>query len=213
LAQQIQKGNQMSEKKKGIKLAGGREVIVRKPDADRDWERLVDFFGRLPRRLRSYLRYNVMDPELCRKRLKLVDEQDHWRLIAELDDRIVAEGSMDREPFGWTHHLAHVRTVIDPEAANLGIGTVLLRRFVQISRTEGIERFYSEVLREHADMIASLEKEGFVYETTRRDYAKDIKGRLHDVVILSNDQSAVWRKLRENVEEMDIQMSSVFRGA
>jgi len=203
----------MNEKKKGIKLADGREVIIRKPDPDQDWERLLKFFTKLPRRLRSYLRYNVTDAELCRKRLELVDEHDHWRLIAELEGEIVAEGAMDREPFGWTHHLAHVRTVVDPEVANLGINTILLRRFVQLGRTEGIERFYSEVLREHMDMIRALEKEGFVYETTRRDYAKDIKGRLHDVVILSNDQSAVWRKLRENVEELDIQMSSINRGA
>ncbi len=203
----------MTAKIEIIRLADDRELTVRKPTVSEDKERLIAFFSGLPRGLRNYLRYNVTNPDLCQRRLELVDGKDHWRLIAELDGDIMGEGSMDREPFGWTHHIAHLRIVVEPTAVRLGIGTILLRRLVELGRSAGIERFYSEVIKEHTEMISALEQEGFVYEATRKDYAKDLKGKLHDVVIMSNDQSAVWSKLEEHIEEMDIRMPAIHRGA
>jgi len=203
----------MSTKEQVVNLAGGQELTVRQPIPERDLDRLTEFFKRLPNQLRSYLRYNVTDPELCRKRLELVDEKDHWRLVAELHGNIVGEGALDREPFGWTHHLAHVRIVVEPNVRQLGIGTVLLRRLVELGKVASVERFYCEVIKEHTEMIDTLEKEGFVYEITRKDYAKDIRGQLHDVIVLSNDQSKVWRKLEEHINELDIKMPRIFYGA
>ena len=194
-----------------IRLADGRELELRKPQPDRDLEAMIAFFSSLPRQLRNYLRYNVTNVELCRKRLESVDEKIHWRLIAELEGVIVGEGSMDREPFAWTHHIAHVRTVVKPEAKSLGIATLLLRRLVELGSGSGVERFYSEVIKEHTEMIQILEKEGFAHETTRKSYARDLKGKLHDVVVMANDQSAVWRKLEEHVEALDVGIPKIYR--
>ena len=196
-----------------VRLGDGRDLRIRRPDIDSDQSRMIEFFSKLPRSLRNYLRYNVTKPELLRRRLSMVDERDHFRLIAEIDGKVVGDGSMDREPFGWTHHIAHVRTVVDPEFKSLGIDTLLLRRLVEFGKECGVDRFFSEVIKEHTEMIRTLENEGFVMELTLKDYAKDIKGRLRDVVVMSNDQTTVWKRLEEHIEELDIRMHSLYRGA
>lgn len=195
-----------------IRLSDGRELRVRRPEREVDRDKMIEFFSRLPRNLRNYLRYNVTNPELLDKRLKMVDQRDHFRLIAEIDGVIVGDGSMDREPFGWTHHIAHVRTVVSPEVKHLGVATILLRRLVEFGKECGVDRFFSEVIKEHTEMIQTFENEGFVLESTLKDYAKDLKGRLHDVVVLSNDQTTVWKRLEEHIEELDIRMPNIYRG-
>ena len=207
------KGSQMNTARQTIHLPDNRELIIRQPETEMDGEKMIAFFAQLPRELRNYLRYNVMNPELFRERLKMVDGRNHWRLIAEIDGVVIGDGTMDREPFGWTHHVAHVRTVVCPQSLHLGIGTILLRCLVEIGRSSGIDRFYSEVIKEHKEMIRNLREEGFVDEAVLRDYAKDLKGRLHDVVVMSNDQSAVWNRLEEHIDALDIKMTSIHRGA
>lgn len=203
----------MGNNQLSVRLTDDRILCIRRPDIDRDQEKMIEFFAQLPRAFRNYLRYNVTNPKLLRQRLEMVDERDHWRLIAEIDGKIVGDGSMDREPFGWTHHIAHVRTVIGQNVTHLGIGTIMLRRLVEIGRSAGVDRFYSEVIKEHGEMIKALEDEGFVYESTRMQYAKDLKGRLHDVVVMSNDQSTMWNRLQEHIEKLDINMQNIHRGA
>ena len=106
-----------------FELKDGRKLIVRQPEIETDQERMMGFFAELPRDRRNYLRYNVTNPELLKRRLSIVDEQDHWRLIAEVDGKIVGDGSMDREPLGWSHHIADVRIVVAPYEIGTGIGT------------------------------------------------------------------------------------------
>ncbi len=191
----------------------GVPLVIRKPDAEKDLENLVQFFSALPRRVSQYLRYDVTDINLCKKRFEQIDELNHWRLLAELDGKIVGEGALDREPFGWTRHVAQLRSVMDIRYQGRGIDAILLGELIERGTKAGIERIYSEVLKEQLDAISRLEQEGFAYECTRKNYAKDRKGKLHDVVIMSNDSSVLWRKLADQMEELDIQLPRIHGGA
>ena len=50
------------------------------------------------------------------------------------------------------------------------------------------------------------------YEATRKKYAKDLQGKLHDVILMSNDLSKVWRSLARQIEELDTQPSRTIEG-
>ncbi len=197
---------------KEVVLADGQTLIVREPKVSQDLEKLVDFFSKLPAAVRNHLRYNVTDIDFCQTRLKQINGIDHWRLIAELDGKIVADATMDREPFGWTRHVAELRSVVDPRFDGLGIESVLLNQLVNLGANSKIEQLYTEVHREQTGLIQLLEKEGFVFETVRKKYAKDLEGKLHDVVIMSNDLEVVWKALAEHLEEMDIKLSRIYPG-
>lgn len=193
-----------------FRLSDNRKVFVRVPDPEADLDALVDFLAHLPAGVRNYLRYDVTDPDMCRRRLKQVDCVDHWRVIAELDGKIVGDVTMDREPYGWSRHVAELRGVVHPDYRYLGIEPILFNQLVKMGSQAGIERLFTVVRADQRQIILMLEKEGFVYEFTRRKYAKDIKGKLRDVVVMSNDLDAVWKQLADQLEEMDIRISRFY---
>lgn len=202
----------MTDTSKKVLLPDGREVTLRRPAAGEDLDRVVAFLTGLPPEIKNRLRYDVTDRAMAETRLSQIDDHDHWRLVAELDGRIVADGTMDREPYMWTRHVAQLRTIVDPKMERLGIRDMLVNRLVALGAKAGIERLYTEVLKSQADLIKILENEGFAYEATRKKYAKDLEGRLHDVVVMSNDLGAVWEQLRDRLEELDSQLSKNFFG-
>jgi len=181
----------------------GQEIVLRQPDAARDLERLIGFFDRLPPKVRNYMRHGAQDRETTARRLAQIDNASHWRLVAELDGEIVADATLDREPFNWSRHVAEIRPILDPHFKHKGIRALLCRELVGLGRAQGIERLFTEVSPEQKDLIATLEREGFTYEATRRKYAKDHDGRLMDVTLMSSDLEEVWERLEEEIERLD----------
>lgn len=195
-----------------VALNDGRVMKLFEPKADRDLDRLVGFLSGLPADERNNMRYNVTDRVYGRKRLEMVDRIDHWRLLAEVDGRVVGDATMDRSLYGWTRHVADIRCAVDRGVEACGGRAILLRALVEIGATAGIERLCSEALDSQPDLMKSLEGLGFTREVVRRRYAKDLKGEYHDVVVMSNDREPVWRRLSETLEEMDIRVHRMYGG-
>jgi RimJ/RimL family protein N-acetyltransferase len=196
---------------KTVQLADGRTLVVRRPETETDLDKLVAFFAKLPPQVKNYLRYNVDNKDFFRQRLDSVDGRDHWRLVAELDGEIVGDATMDREPFGWTRHMAELRAVVDPQSENLGVESVLFNQLAHLGSASKVERLFVEVLEDHRGLVKILEKEGFVKEGILKDRAKDQRGKLHDVVILSNDLETVWKSLEERLSDLDLKLHNAYR--
>jgi len=192
---------------KKLNDALGTEIVVRQPVIQEDLNQLMDFFGALPAEERNYLRYHVTDRELVRQRLQQVDGANHWRLIMECDGQIIADGTLDREPFQWTRHVAEVRAVFSEKAKKMHAGPILLNELVELGSAAGIELLFTEVIQEQIQLIAMLQEAGFAYEVIRKRYAKDMHGNLHDVIIMSNDLESVWKHLAELIDEMELRHS------
>lgn len=193
----------MQEKNKKLELPDDHDLIVRPPDGDRDLESLIDFFTRLPPESRRYLRYDVTDVEAGRKRLLQVDSVNHWRMIAELEGRIVGDATLDRRREAWAQHVAEMRGVIDPECVQLGVGPILFGELLETASAAGIERLVCEVLEQDAERIEMMDAIGFAPEATLKNYARDMSGRLQNLIVMTNDLSDAWNRLLEQLEELD----------
>jgi len=189
-----------------------QNLVIRIPTISKDLNSLARFFAALPSSLQNTMRYRVTDKELLRQRLKQIDGINHWRLIAEIEGTIVGDATMDREPFGWTRHVAEVRAVVDPQYSLLDIEAALFKELAALGDKAGIERLFTEVMKGQTKLIAALEQTGFGYEATRKKYAKDLQGKLHDVILMSNDLNKVWRSLARQIEELDTQPSRTIEG-
>ncbi|MBN1945646.1 MAG: hypothetical protein JW797_08205 [Bradymonadales bacterium] len=187
-----------------VDLPDGRQLVVREPSVENDLDALLAFFNSLSPKIVNVLRFKVTDREVCQARLAQLDGKNHWRVVGELDGEIVGDATMDREPYGWTRHVAQVRAVIKPEHRNLRIEPILFAQLVNEGSKHGIERLVTELFATQRDLIESLRHEGFEYEFKRKAYARDQRGKLHDVVVMSNDLGRVWRQLAEQLHEMDI---------
>lgn len=188
------------------RLADGRAVLIRRPTVERDLDRLLSFYADLPEAVRNHLRYDVgRNREVSTARLSQLDGRDHWRLTAELEDgTFVGDGTMDREPFGWTRHIANIRIVVGAGYDKLGVREAIIEELIRLAQKGGIERLETEVLPEHESYIKFLTQLGFEREVVRKNRAKGVDGKLHDLIILSNDLERVWKKLEDQIEDMDI---------
>jgi RimJ/RimL family protein N-acetyltransferase len=189
--------------RKVFRTSDGQPVVVRQPDPSADLDRIVAFFRGLPSSIRNYMRHGAEDRDFAASRLAQIDNRAHWRLVAEIDGDIVADCTLDREPFTWSRHVAEIRPILTPEAQRLGVGTLLCREVVELGRAAGVERLFTEVMPEQTDLIRVLEAEGFAWEATRRAYAKDADGRLHDIVLLSSNLEDIWLRLQDEIEHLD----------
>ena len=196
----------MEERVITCRLADGRELLIRRPDVDRDLDRLLSFYAQLPAAVKNHLRYDVgANREVGAARLNQLDDQNHWRLVAELEDgTFVGDGTMDRELFGWVRHIAGIRIVVGAGFEKLGVREAICEELMRLAQKSGIERIETEVLPDHESYIRFLSQLGFERELVRKNRAKGIDGKLHDLLIMSNDLERVWKRLEENLQEMDI---------
>ena len=189
---------------KTVSLPDNLDLGVRQPDVARDLYDLIDFFAGLPPESRRYLRYDVTDVDAVRTRLLQVDSKNHWRMLAELEGRIVGDATMDRRLDTWASHVAEMRGVIDPECEQLGVGHILFGELLETASAAGIERLVCEVLKQDSERIETMEAIGFFREATLQNYARDQNGRLQDLVIMTNDLEDAWNRLLEQLEELDL---------
>lgn len=196
----------MEERVIPCRLADGRELLIRRPDVDRDLDRLLSFYAQLPAAAKNHLRYDVgANREVGAARLHQLDDQNHWRLVAELEDgTFVGDATMDREPFGWLRHIAGIRIVVGVGFEELGVREAICEELIRIAQKSGIERIETEVLPDHESYIRFLSKLGFEREVVRKNRAKGIDGKLHDLLIMSNDLESAWKMLEESIQELDI---------
>jgi RimJ/RimL family protein N-acetyltransferase len=152
------------------------------------------------------MRYDVTEKQTLQKRLGQLDGEDHFRVVAELEGRIVGDATMDREVHAWTRHVAQIRGVVVPEFREKGLATLLFRELTGLAEEVGIERLFAEVMGDDKAVIETLKKAGFDHETKLDKFAKDIKGNLHDLIIMTNDLTLVWKHLEDELLLMDIQM-------
>jgi len=68
------------------------------------------------------------------------------------------------------------------------------------------------VLPEHESYIRFLSQLGFEREMVRKNRAKGVDGKLHDLVILSNDLESVWKRLEDNITDMDLSFARWYGG-
>jgi hypothetical protein len=197
----------MPDKVVTFKLPDGKEGRIRRPTIDADLDRLMHFFLHLPPERKLWLRYNVNNHEIAEQRLKAVDGENHWRLVAELDGKIIADGTVDREAYSWMRHVAELRVIVDRAFQETGVLQALCEELVVLAQEAGIEKLQCMVPVERAKHIKNLESIGFKQEVVRKELVKGIDGKLHDVVILSNDLDEVWRRLEDSIHDMDISYS------
>ena len=203
----------MADKIVTFKLQDGKTVQIRKPTVEADLDRLMHFFLHLPPERKLWLRYNVNNHEILVQRLSEVDGEDHWRLVAELDGKIIADGTVDREPHSWMRHVAELRVIVDRAYQETGVLQALCEELVVLAQEAGVEKLQCMVPVERAKHIQNLEAIGFKQEVVRKGLVKGIDAKLHDVVIMSNDLDEVWRRLEERMQDMDISYSKWSGGA
>ena len=145
----------------------------------------MDFFLRVPEDDRYYLKEDVTSPEVVGGWIEHMDYSRALPLIALDNQRIVADGTLHRRRAGARSHLAEIRIVVDPEYRSKGVGSALMRELISIAEDSGLEKVIFELVAdEQADAKAAASSLGFVQLSIIPNHIKDLRGRLHDLLIM-----------------------------
>jgi GNAT superfamily N-acetyltransferase len=174
---------------KEVTLRDNTEVTLT-PMVPSDWQLVGEFLSAIPDEDRLFLRHDISDPAIVERWCAELDYKHVFPLLAWVNGRVVADGTLNQDPGLWTAHLGKLRVLVHPEFRRLGLGSVITEELMSIATAQGLNKAVVECAAEQKDLIRFLGEEGF-REAARLDgFVKDRKGADHTLVILVRDLAA-----------------------
>jgi len=189
---------------KSVTLKDGTEVVVRPVSLD-DRARSLEFFRELPADDRIYLRADVTRPEIVDRRFQHLEVGELFWLVAVENDRIVADGVLEREAREWKGHLAEIRLFVAADHRQRGLGTLMSRELYRIALEEKIEEIVVRVMRPQKAARQIVERLGFRKDVVLTDYVRDRENVKQDLIVMRCDIEALWKEIERHLADSDWQ--------
>lgn len=168
---------------KKVQLQTGTIVTIR-PMVKEDAGKLYNFFTRVPREDRLFLRDDVSKRDVINSWAGELDYEKILPLLAEVGDNIVGDATLHRRKAGWTSHVGKIRVVIDKDYRGKGLGTLLIEELINIAKKAGLELLVAELMDNQTAAIAAFTRLGFGKEALLHNYVKDQAGGDHNLIVL-----------------------------
>ncbi|MFH1319762.1 MAG: GNAT family protein [Bacteroidota bacterium] len=186
----------LSDYPKKEALKDDTEVILR-PMEKNDKDELLKFFKKLPEEDRLFLKDDVTKEEIIQKWVDNIDYSKILPILAIVKDEIIGDATLHRTSYGWTKHVGEIRLVVAKEFRKKGIGTILAKELVNNATNIGLDKITAQMTDQQTSAIKAFEKLGFIKEATFKNHIIDIRGRKHNLIIMCNDVSHLWRKMED----------------
>lgn len=187
---------------KTVKLKDQTEVLIRTMTPD-DFEKSLAFFRALPEEDRIFLRRDVTKAEVIKERIREIEQGSAKRLLAVVDDEIVADGALEFPVHGWEKHVGGLRLIIARPYQRKGLGSLMARELYQLAGDAGVEEILVRMMRPQVGARRVFEKMGFREEAVLLKYAKDHEGRKQDLILMRCDLEGLWKQMEESIWETD----------
>lgn len=174
---------QLDKFRKVVKTKDGSLVVLR-PLVPEDREKLVAMFAGLPEADRRLLKHDVTNRELVASWAEHVDHERVFALVAQLDEEIVADATLHRNPGTAMRHVGEVRIVIGRRMQGKGLGMIMLEELLAIADKLGLEQLQALVPVGAGIPHRAFEAAGFRQEAVFKDYFKTADGLYCDVAVL-----------------------------
>ena len=193
------------DKAKLVTLTDGTQVTIRFfKDSDR--ENLFQFYRQLPAEDRMFLKDDVTNIPIFENLLERIHRGRIIMLLAIHGKKIVGESALHVYFHGWTRHVGELRAVVLRDYVGKGLTRVLLREQIDVAISKGLDKIVFRILDTQKDARKALEELGFVKEAVLKAHATDLKGMKHDMLIMSNFVSELWRKMEDMIKDMEFEV-------
>jgi L-amino acid N-acyltransferase YncA len=169
---------------KKITLPDGTSLTLRPMNRD-DQYSLYSFFISLAGEDRRFLRNDVSDRKLIEKWTRNLNYDRVLPILAEYEDRIVANATLHYQTFGWGRHVAEVRVTIAPEFQGRRLGSALLKEITQLASKNKVRKLLARIVTTREGVIKAFERAGFSQLTVLPHYVKDLQRQEYaDIALL-----------------------------
>jgi ribosomal protein S18 acetylase RimI-like enzyme len=164
-------------------LKDGSRITIR-PLRKEDEKILHEYFLRLPPEDRMCLRDDVTDPKVIERWIYDLDYDVILPLVTLNCKHIVANGTLQFDPVGWTKHQGEIRITCDPNYRKNGLATILIENLIKIAVDVGLEQLTAEIAPALDEAYFLFEKLGFQEAAVLEDFIKDLEGNYQDLVLM-----------------------------
>ena len=193
----------MEQFPKEIDLKDGTTMSV-SPLSKRDGRALLAFFTALPKHDRIFLEEDVTRKEVIDRWIRELDHDKVFTIIAEKDSLIHGYATLHFNSHGWQRHVAEMRCVISRKYQHKGLGTALMRELLSFADQKGITKISAQVMDIQASAQRALHKLGFKKAAELKDFATDIRGKTHNLVVMVNNVPELWEKMKDLLFYSDV---------
>ena len=183
-------------------LRDGTTVLLREPTME-DYEGSLRFFGQLSAEDRRYLRVDVTKGEIVERRIRHALSGNVHRLWAFDGDDIVGDGAVEFADEQWRSHMGELRVIVGGKYQRRGLGTLLIRELFEACEKKGLEKVVIKTLAPQLPIRAACEKLGFRIDSVIPNYAKDQKGELHSLLIMTCTMDEWFRQMKDDDREQN----------
>lgn len=177
-----------------IELRDGTPCSVRKMEAG-DEPAFREFHAVIPEEEQLFIKSKIRDGSLFREWMSDPEGEEHIVLLAFVDGRLVAMGSLHQRLGGWKRHIGKVHFLTHPDYRGLGLLDALLEMIIGISEDLGLTKLESELNGERKVALESLGAMGFRELVRLPNYIRDMRAESHDYVLMGMDLVASFENL------------------
>jgi RimJ/RimL family protein N-acetyltransferase len=187
---------------KTVKIKDGDFVVIR-PLVPEDGPALLGFFRALPADDRLFLREDVTKQEVIDRWIAQLDYDKVLPIVAAKDSAIIGDATLHTSQYGWHRHMAEIRCVVARGYQKKGLGTILMHELVSQASHRGVDKIRAEMMDTQISAQMAFRKLGFKKEAELRNFVIDIDGKSHNLVIMVNDVSELWKKMEDLLIDYD----------
>lgn len=179
-------------------IPDGTSVLLR-PMADGDQAKVKAFYKELPEEDRLFLRDDVTRDEVVDRWFADLNYDRVLPILAQTEDQseVVACATLHRYPQGWQRHVGEIRIVVGHSFQRRGLGSVLARVLVTEALRAGLEKLVAAMMTDQMGARQAFSRLGFIPEATLKDHVMDLKGRTHDLLIMTQNVKELWEGMEQ----------------
>ena len=144
---------------------------------------LLAFYNRIPVGERQLFNEDVTRAPVIRNWIRNADFDKVLPILAFEGRRVVANVTVHLNRRSWSRHVAKLRMTLDPEVRGRGIGSALIKELIDLAPVLKIAILEAQILDAEIEGRQFFEKVGFQCIATLPQYAIDLSGRVHDLLL------------------------------
>ncbi len=189
---------------KKVKLKDGTDIVIRPLTKD-DLDLSFAFFQTLSFEDRNYLRSDITKKHVIERRIKSMDNGNIYRLVALINNEIIADGSLEFEENGWKEHVGELRLIVSPLHQRKGLGMLMAHELYIKAVYEKVGEIIVKIMKPQSSALHIFQRMGFREHATLPDYVKDVDGNKHDLIVMRCDLQKLFNELENYFEVSDWQ--------
>ena len=117
-------------------------------------------------------------------------------LVARHEGAMVGCTAIVTDDLSWSRHVGELRVLVAPGWRGRGLGRVLIQECFAQALELGLKKLVAQMTADQRAAVAVFEELGFRAEAVLRNHVADRDGKLHHLVLLSHDVTAVQARMQ-----------------